>query len=145
MNMTILSGRLTKDAELTHIGVNNTPKLKFSLAVERNYQKDKQNKVVDFIDMELLGARAEGLAKYLTKGKSILCHGELNIDKYQNDKGETRYATKVKVDRLEFLSSGNNTENKPVVNKYDISPVEYVETSSKDATLMQIDDDDVPF
>ena len=145
MNMTILSGRLTKDAELTHIGVNNTPKLKFSLAVERNYQKDKQNKVVDFIDMELLGARAEGLAKYLTKGKSILCHGELNIDKYQNDKGESRYATKVKVDRLEFLSSGNNTENKPVVNKYDISPVEYVETSSKDATLMQIDDDDVPF
>ena len=145
MNKILLSGRLTKDAELTHIGVNNTPKLKFSLAVERNYQKDKQNKVVDFIDMELLGARAEGLAKYLTKGKSILCHGELNIDKYQNDKGETRYATKVKVDRLEFLSSGNNTENKPVVNKYDISPVEYVETSSKDATLMQIDDDDVPF
>lgn len=145
MNMTILSGRLTKDAELTHIGVNNTPKLKFSLAVERNYQKDKQNKVVDFIDMELLGARAEGLAKYLTKGKSILCHGELNIDKYQNSDNETRYATKVKVDRLEFLSSGNNTENKPVVNKYDISPVEYVETSSKDANLMQIDDDDVPF
>ena len=88
------------------------------------------------------------VATLLVKGKSVLCHGELNIDKYQNDKGENRYSTKVKVDRLEFLSSnnqGNNTENKPVVNKYDVSPVEYVKTSPKDENYMQIDDDDVPF
>jgi single-stranded DNA-binding protein len=43
----MLSGRLTKDAELTSIGMNNTPKLMFSIAVERAYQKDKNNKVVD--------------------------------------------------------------------------------------------------
>lgn len=151
MNMTILSGRLTKDAQLTHIGVNNTPKLKFSIAVERNYQKDKQNKVVDYIDMELLGTRAENLCKYLVKGKMVLCHGELNIDKYINNENETRYATKVKVDKIEFLSSnnqGNNIENKPVVNKndeFDIPTYENKEKSSKNENNMLIDDDDVPF
>ena len=58
----MLSGRLTKDAELTSIGMNNTPKLTFSIAVERAYQKDKNNKVVDYIDCEVLGNRANALA-----------------------------------------------------------------------------------
>ena len=149
MNMTILSGRLTRDAELSYIGVNKTPKAKFSLAVERAYQKDKDNKVVDYIDMEILGARAESLAKYLVKGKMILVHGELNIDKYQNDKGETRSATKVKVDRLEFLSSNIN-QNQPVVNetsnKSKTSETERVGlTDKKEADYIPLDDDDIPF
>jgi single-strand DNA-binding protein len=145
--MTILSGRLTKDAELTHIGANNTPKARFSLAVERNYQKDKANKVVDFVEMELLGARAEALAKHLTKGKAVLIHGELNIDKYKNDKGENRSVTKVKVDRIEFLSSSvpvaTQTTDVPVATqKVETSKVEYIEISTNSPTL---DDDDVPF
>ena len=148
MNMTILSGRLTRDAELSHIGVNNTPKLKFSLAVERNYQKSKENKVVDFIDMELLGTRAEALAKYLIKGKSVLCHGELNIDKYKNEKGEVRTATRVKVDRIEFLSSNSGNDNskiQPVVKDYDVSSIGYEQNLSKGIEATPLDDDDVPF
>ena len=147
MNMTILSGRLTRDAELVHIGVNNTPKAKFSMAVERNYQKDKNNKVVDYIDMEILGARAESLSKFLTKGKALLVYGELNIEKYKNDKGENRSVTKVKVDRLEFLSSSvpvaTQNEDVPVVTqRVETSKVEFVEFGTNMPT---IDDDDVPF
>ena len=112
MNKVILSGRVTRDAELSYIPNVGVPKLSFSLAVERNYQKDKNNKKVDFINCEQLGKHVENLCQYVTKGKQILVEGELNIDNYEKD-GEKRSFTKVKVDRLEFLGGGNaNTEKK---------------------------------
>ena len=54
MNKIILTGRLTKDAELSFLPSVGIPKINFSLAVERNYQKDKNNKKVDFINCEML-------------------------------------------------------------------------------------------
>ena len=110
MNRIILVGRTTKDAELGFIAVTGTPKMAFTLAVERNYQKDKNNKKVDFINCEMIGKHTENLCQYVTKGKQILVEGELNIDNYEKD-GEKRSFTKVKVDRLEFLG-GATTEKK---------------------------------
>ena len=111
MNKILLTGRLVKDSELNYIGATGTPKMVFTLAVERNYQKDKNNKKVDFINCEMLGQHTEKLCQYVAKVKSILVEGELNIDQYEKD-GEKRSYTKVKVDRLEFLAGSNNTENK---------------------------------
>ena len=111
MNKVIISGRLTRDSELSYIASTSNPKMSFSLAVERNYQKDKNNKKVDFINMEMIGKHCENLCQYVTKGKAILVEGELNIDQYEKD-GEKRSFNKVKVDRLEFLSGNSNAENK---------------------------------
>ena len=113
MNKVILVGRVVRDSELSYIASTATPKMSFSIAVERAYQKDKNNKKVDFINCEQLGKHVENLCQYVTKGKQILVEGELNIDNYEKD-GEKRSFTKVKVDRLEFLSgnSNANTENK---------------------------------
>ena len=122
MNKVVLTGRLTKNAELGYIGVTGTPKMSFSLAVERNYQKDKNNKKVDFINMEMIGQHTEKLAQYVTKGKAVLVEGELNIDTYTKD-DERRSFTKVKVDRLEFLASNNNNENKTNANTLDFQEV----------------------
>ena len=110
MNKVILVGRLVRDSELSYIASTSTPKMSFSMAVERNYQKDKNNKKVDFINCEQLGKHVENLCQYVTKGKQILVEGELNIDNYEKD-GEKRSFTKVKVDRLEFLG-GAATEKK---------------------------------
>ena len=133
MNKIIISGRLVRDAELSYIASTATPKMNFSLAVERNYQKDKNNKKVDFINCEQLGKHVENLCQYVTKGKQILVEGELNIDNYEKD-GEKRSFTKVKVDRLEFLSgnSNANTENKQS-NEYKIEE------------FNDFDEDEIPF
>ena len=122
MNKVVLTGRLVKDAELGFIGATGTPKMTFTLAVERNYQKAKNNKKVDFINMEMIGQHTEKLAQYVTKGKAILVEGELNIDNYEKD-GERRSFTKVKVDRLEFLASNSNNENKTNANTLDFQEV----------------------
>ena len=130
MNKIILTGRLTRDAEIGYIGATGTPKMAFSIAVERNYQKDKDNKKVDFINCEMLGQRTEKLSQYVTKGKAILVEGELNIDNYEKD-GEKKSFTKVKVDRLEFLAGNSNNENKANANTLEFQEVD--------------DNDDIPF
>ena len=129
MNKIILSGRLTRDAELSFIPNTGTTKMSFSLAVERNYQKDKNNKKVDFINCEMLGKHTENLCQYVTKGKAILVEGELNIKKKKKD-GEKRSYTKVKVDRLEFL--GGSNENK-------------ASNQASNNDFQAIDDDEIPF
>ena len=104
-NQVLLTGRLTKDAELSFLPGTGMPKVTFTLAVDRNYQKDKNNKKVDFIPAEMIGKHVEKLSQYLTKGKMVLTIGELNIDQYEKD-GAKKSFTKVKVDRLEFLGGG---------------------------------------
>ena len=113
MNKILLSGRLTKDAELGYIAVTGTPKASFSIAVERGYQKDKNNKKVDFINCEMIGKHTENLCQYLTKGKALMVEGELNIDNYEKD-GERRSFTKVKVDRVEFQANTGRFEEATV-------------------------------
>ena len=132
MNKVILSGRVTRDAELGYIPNVGVPKLSFSLAVERAYQKDKNNKKVDFINFELFGKRAENLCQYVIKGKQILVEGELNIDNYEKD-GEKRSFTKVKVDRLEFLG-GATTEKKTNTDTLEFTDFQEVDN-----------DEDIPF
>ena len=109
MNKIILTGRTTRDAELSYLPGVGVAKMTFTMAVDRNYQKDKNNKKVDFINCEMLGKHTENLSQYITKGKAILVEGELNIEQYEKD-GEKRSYTKVKVDKLEFLSSSNNEQ-----------------------------------
>ena len=105
MNKIILSGGITRDAELTFIGSTGTPKMAFSLAVERGYQKKGEEKKVDFINCEMIWKHTENLYKYITKGKQIFIEGELNIDSYMKDDERKTY-TKVKVDKLEFQKGG---------------------------------------
>ena len=113
MNKVILSGGVTRNAELNYIPNVGVPKLSFSLAVERGYQKKGEEKRVDFINCEMLGAHVEKLSQYITKGKQIVVEGELNIDSYMKDDEKKTY-TKVKVDKLEFQKGGSsaNTDMK---------------------------------
>ena len=140
MNKILLTGRLVKDAEMSFLPGTGMPKITFTLAVDRAYQKDKANKKVDFIACEQIGKHTEKLAQYLTKGKMIGVEGELNIDQYEKD-GAKKSFTKVKVDKLEFLGGGAKETFPDLtggINKY----------SSLDPTgrfKEVLDDDSLPF
>ena len=112
MNLISLTGRVVKDCELSMLPGTGTAKISFTICVERKYQKDKNNKKVDFIPVEMLGAHTEKLAQYVTKGKMIGITGELHIDQYEKD-GAKKSFTKVNADRLEFLGGGKQEEHDP--------------------------------
>ena len=118
MNKILLVGRLVRDAELSFLAGTGTPKVTFTLAVDRAYQKDKDNKKTDFINCEQIGKHVEKLSTYLTKGKLIGVEGELNIDQYEKD-GQKKSFTKVKVDRLEFLGGKSDNNFEPSKPKFE--------------------------
>lgn len=131
MNKLILVGRLTKDAELGYIPGSGTPKMTYTIAVDRSWQKDKNNKKTDFIPCEQIGKHCENLCQYVTKGKKVALIGELNIDQYEKD-GEKKTFAKCKVDNLEFVG-GKSDDNSQ--QSQGLQPQGF----------QAIDDDDIPF
>ena len=112
MNVINLTGRVVKDCELSMLPGTGTAKISFTLCVERKYQKDKNNKKVDFIPVEMIGHHTEKLVNYLTKGKMIGLVGELNIDVYEKDNQKKSF-TKIKADKIEFLGGGKQENTLP--------------------------------
>ena len=110
MNRIVLVGRLVRDCEPSVLPGTGTGKITFTLAVDRAYQKDKNNKKVDFIPVEMIGNHTTKLAQYMTKGKQVAIEGELNIDVYEKN-GEKKSFTKVKADRVEFVGGGKQESN----------------------------------
>ncbi|MEG2276118.1 MAG: single-stranded DNA-binding protein, partial [Clostridia bacterium] len=117
MNHVVLVGRLTRDPELRYIAGSGTPVANFAIAVDREFSGKDGKKEVDFIDIQVWGKSAENCTNYISKGSMVAIQGSIRIDSYQNQAGETRKATKVNANRVQFLDSKksgtNNATNEP--------------------------------
>ena len=109
MNKIVLSGRLVKDVELSYLPKVGTPKINFTLAVERSYQKDYKNKVVDYIPVEFVGKRAEKIATLISKGNRVLIQGELHINVYKKD-NEYKSFVSVSANLIEIIDYTKHEE-----------------------------------
>ncbi|MBY2714827.1 single-stranded DNA-binding protein, partial [Clostridioides difficile] len=112
MNTITLVGRLVADAELKYLPNSGTPKITFSMAVDRRFKDKNGNKITDFIQCEQLGKHVENLVQYLVKAKPVYAVGELNIYNYKDENGCWKSITKVNVNALELLSSKNDNNAK---------------------------------
>lgn len=112
MNSVILIGRLTRKPELRYSNSGDrTAIARFSLAVDRPYSKDKEEKEADFVNIVVFGKQAENCERYLDKGRQAAVQGRIQTGSYKDKDGNTRYTTEVVADRVEFLGSNNNTSN----------------------------------
>jgi len=103
LNRVQLIGRLGKDPEgkFTPTGKKVAH---FSLAVSNRW-KDKSGEMkesTEWVNIEAWGRLGEVCQEYLKKGSLIYLEGRLKTDKYE-DKGETKYFTKIVAQSLEFL------------------------------------------
>lgn len=108
MNCVQLVGRLTSTPELkqTQSGIATT---RFTVAVDRRYQKNGEEKQADFINCVAWRQTAEFVCKYFTKGQRIGLDGRIATGKYQDKDGNTRFTTDVDVNNVEFVESkGSN-------------------------------------
>lgn len=113
MNNVVIVGRLVRDSELKYLQGNGTAALSFTVAVDRDYKKKDGTKETDFINMQMMGPRAEKLAEYLTKGKLIAVSGSLRVNNYKDQEGNNRSFTFVNVKDLEFIPTGKKEDNQP--------------------------------
>ena len=111
MNRVCLMGRLTKDHELKQTP-NNVSVANFSLAVDRNYQSDKDNKQTDFINIVAWRHTAEFVGKYFTKGQLVAAEGSIQTRSYQDKDGNNRTVFEVVADQVYFAEKKQNGENK---------------------------------
>ncbi len=106
INRVVITGNLTRDAELRQTA-GGTAVLGLGVAVNdrrRNPQTGEWEDVPNFIDCQLFGARAEGLARYLVKGTKVAIEGKLRFSQWERD-GQKRTKLEVIVDEIEFMSS----------------------------------------
>ena len=107
-NVTILTGRITKDLELKQAG--QTTVTNFSLAVDNPFNRDDTS----FFDVVSFGKTAELLNNYCSKGSKILIEGNLKQDRFTDKEGKNRSVVRVVANRVEFLDSkGSNQGQAP--------------------------------
>lgn len=102
LNRVILMGNLGADPELRYTG-NGTPVLHLRMATNESFlDKNKELKErTEWHNIVFWGARAEALAKALTKGDGVLIEGGLRTSSYEKD-GIRRYRTEVIARDLRF-------------------------------------------
>lgn len=101
LNISTLMGRLTADPELrrTPNGVSVTT---FTIAVERTYTPQGQEKQADFIDIVAWRNTAEFVCKYFSKGRMIALNGSIQTRLYEDKEGHKRKAFEVVADNVFF-------------------------------------------
>ena len=127
MNSVNLVGRITKDPELrtSPSGVQFTS---FSLAVRRVGTNQQGERSADFINCVAFNKQAETLVRYVRKGGMISVEGRLQVNNYQAQDGSNRSSMDVVCERITFLSSNNNTNQRS--NAYD--DMNYVDDYNQD-------------
>lgn len=138
MNQIILTGRLTRDAELRYTQ-SNKPVANFTLAVNRIGQEES-----DFINCVVWNGQAENLCKYQGKGSLILVSGSLRTDKYQDNEGNTKYRTYVLANNIEYLESKKSKE-KETTQEQVIELEEKEDPFKEFGEEIQLTDEDLPF
>lgn len=127
MNITVLTGRITRDLELKQTG-NGKSWCSFTLAVDR-----MKNDEADFISCTAWGKTAENMCKYLKQGAKIMLTGRIQTGSYEKE-GRKIYTTDVVASAVEFLD-GKKEGGK-----------EGGEAEAPDFTVPEeIDDDELPF
>ena len=100
LNKVILMGRITRD-----LVVNQTPSgvpvLTFTIAVERSFVRQGEERQTDFITCVAWRNQAEFISRYFAKGRMIAIVGNLRTRNYEKD-GVKHYVTEVYVDEASF-------------------------------------------
>ncbi len=103
-NKVILIGRLTADPEFSQ-SASGVSFCRFSIAVDRGYAKNGQEKQTDFFRVSTFRQTAEFVSRYFTKGKLILVEGKVQNDNYTDQNGVKHYSCSIVADNVSFVGS----------------------------------------
>ncbi len=109
LNKVILMGRFTRDPELrsTPQGVSTCA---FSIAVDRNFVRQGEERKADFINCVAWRQTAEFISKYFKKGNMVALEGSIQTRSWDDQDGKKRYATEVIVSQVYFAESKRDTQ-----------------------------------
>lgn len=144
MNNVSLIGRLTTAPELKYTQ-SNTAYTRFSIAVDRSYAKQGEERQADFINIIAWGKTAEFICKYFMKGQRIGLTGEIRTGSYTDQNGNKRYTTDVVASGVYFCESKSAPPTAyPVQNN--TQPASQPTATESNGTFSDMpSDEDLPF
>ena len=106
INKAIIMGRLTADPELRQT-TGGVACCQFTVAVNREYALQGQERQADFISVVAWRQTAEFISKYFSKGKMIAIDGELRTRTYDDRRypDVKHYVTEVYANKVSFCES----------------------------------------
>ena len=142
MNKVVLMGRLTRDPEVRYTSANNTLVASFSLAVNRRFARQGEERQADFINIVAWDKTGEFCSKYFKKGQQVGVIGRIQTRNYDDKDGKKVYVTEVIAEEAYFADTRRDAEANPfggnaVGTTFDAT------TAPNDFT--QVTDDDLPF
>lgn len=141
LNCAVVMGRLVADPE-----VRQTPSgvsvCRFTVAVDRSYVKQGEQRQADFIDILAWRQTAEFVGKYFQKGSMIAVQGSIQTGSYEKD-GIKRRTFEIVADNVSFCGSKSESGNTAPRNDFDSAPS--FSNGSVDDFSASADDDELPF
>ena len=101
LNEVILMGRLTRDPDV-RMTQNGTTAANFSLACERDYAPQGQDRETDFFDVVSFRNTADFVGRYFAKGQLVAVKGRLQQRDWTDKQGNKRRTTEILADRCYF-------------------------------------------
>ena len=111
MNKVILMGRLTRDPEVRYTQTNNTLVASFSLAVNRRFVRQGEERQADFINIVAWSKLGEFCSKYFKKGQQVGIIGRIQTRTWDDDQGQKHYVTEVVAEEAYFADSKRDSES----------------------------------
>lgn len=109
LNVAIIMGRLTRDPELRRTN-SGKPVASFTVAVDRDFAPDGQEKETDFIDCVAWKGTAEFVEKYFKKGSMIALKGRLQLRNWTDKDGNKRRTAEIVADQVYFGEAKKSSE-----------------------------------
>ena len=140
MNKIIVTGNLTKDAELRYT-TNEKAYSKFSIANNEGYG---ENQKTNFFNCTLWGKGAENLNRFLVKGQKVLITGRVELGKFTDKEGIERITIDIIVDSFGGVELiGSKSQQETSNNDYSGNNSDFSMNNNDDMTI--IDEGDMPF
>ena len=144
LNKVVLMGRLTRDPEIRTTPTNVTV-ANFSLAVERNFARQGEQRQTDFINIVTFSHTAEFVSKYFTKGQLVAVAGRIQSRSWDGPDGKKHFATDIVAEECHFAEAkrdqnGSGSSAPRGNDQYSAAPAD-----NNDFSPLFDDDDNLPF
>lgn len=114
LNKVMIIGRLGADPELRYTQAGQ-PICSLRVATDESYTDKDGNRVerTEWHSVVTFGKTADHCNQYLHKGSLVYVEGKLATRKWKDQKGQDRYTTEIRAERVQFLDRKENGPQKP--------------------------------
>lgn len=140
LNRITIQGRVVKKPEM-RVTQSGKPVASFTLAVERDYVAQGQERETDFLDVVAWNQKAEVAGKYLDKGSMAVVDGRLQIRTWTDKEGNKRRNAEILADQIYFCGS-RQSDGAAKTSEAEVSPTSGVPDGF---TMLDENADDLPF